>query len=145
MISFARCPRILEPSPKGKHVTVLSPRIIRHISTSRLGPLSDPTISLRIGAPFQIVSIYSNRTLDCLNAAPTTTIFLLGMSSARIIAYSDNIKLFPKPRDAISMGNFLPHISCSIKDCAGSRSMLKICLQINEKYSGRPISQVSLR
>ena len=66
---------------------------------------------LNIGELFQIVSMYSNRTLDCLKAAPTITTFLSGNRSALIIAYKASIKDLPKPRLAISMGNLLFHIS----------------------------------
>ena len=111
MISLARCPRIFCPSPRGRHVTRdLFIRITQR-STSLLGPLLTSHRLLSIGALFQIVSMYSNKTLDCLKAAPTTTIFRSGSSRARISAYKDSIKDLPKPRLAMSMGNLLSHIS----------------------------------
>ena len=88
--------------------------------------------------------MYSNKTLDCLKAAPTTTIFLPGINKARSIAYKESIKDLPKPREAISIGNFLPHISFSIKACVGSISTFSMCLHIKEKYSGLESIHVSL-
>ena len=64
IISLALWPLILLPSPSGSAVTVLSPMYITQRSTSFLGPLPLEHKSLKTGAFFQIVSIYSKRTFD---------------------------------------------------------------------------------
>ena len=115
---------------------MLSPMCITHLSTSRLGPLFDETISLKMGALLHMVSIYSNNTFDCLNAAPTITIFLRGIKNARIMAYSDKTNDFPRPREPTSIGNRRPHNSLRIRACIGSTSMLNTSLAAKLKYSG---------
>ena len=110
-------------------------------STSRLGPLLASHILLNIGALFHIVSIYSKRTFDCLNAAPTITTFLSGSTSALIIAYRESMKDLPKPRLAMSIGNLLFHISHRNNACEGKMLILNMCLHRKEKYSGLVISQ----
>ena len=52
---------------------------------------------------------------------------------------NESIKDLPKPRLAISIGNFLFHISQSINACDGRICILRMCLQRNEKYSGLTI------
>jgi len=115
---------------------VLSLSLITHLSVSRLGPLSESHISRSIGELRQIVSMYSNSTLDCRKAAPTTTTFLLGRSNPLNIAYNARENDLPKPRLAISMGNLRSHISCKINPCDGRILMFNRCLVINERYSG---------
>ena len=144
IISLARWPLIFCPSPRGKQVTRDLLIRITQRSTSRLGPLLASHILLNTGALFQIVSIYSNRTLDCRKAAPTTTTFRSGKINALSIEYNDKINDLPKPRLAISMGNFLFHISHRNRACDGKILMLNICLHKNEKYSGLVISQSNL-
>src|SRR5210317_9388 len=93
----------------------LSPYLIVHLSTSRLGPSSLPLKILRIIADFlHMVSIYSNITLLCLNAAPTTTILLPGTKMHFKVQYKANKKDLPKPRLAINIGNGLSQNSCNI-------------------------------
>ena len=114
---------------------------ITHLSTSRRGPLLLSHKSRSTGAFFQMESIYSNNTFDCLNAAPTIIILRSGINKARSRGYNDNRNDLPIPLLPINMGNLRFHTSCKINACMGDNCMLSTYLHTNEKYSGRIISQ----
>ena len=80
--------------------------------------------------------MYSNITLDCLNAAPTITILDPGIKVAFNTQYTANRKLLPKPRLARYIGNDLFHSSRSTQVCTGNKSMFNSFFTVQWKYLG---------
>ena len=56
---------------------------------------------------------------------PQTTTFLFGINNNLNNTYNANIDVFPKPLDAISIGNFLYQNSFNITNCVGYKSIFK--------------------